>query len=69
MNGKFGGRTVMRPSDYLVVASLSLIVLMELTAAETVLPAWINAVVSMAAAVVALLLWRDTRGNDLRKEE
>jgi len=59
----------MRPSDYLVVASLSLIVLMELTATETVLPAWINAVVSMTAVVVALLLWRDTPGNDLRKEE
>lgn len=64
-----GGVFVMRPSDYLVVASLSLIVLMELTATETVLPAWINAVVSMAAAVVAMLLWRDTRGNDLKKEE
>jgi len=59
----------MRPSAYLVVAFLSLIVLMELTAAETVLPAWINAVVSMTAVVVALLLWRDTPGNDLRKEE
>lgn len=59
----------MRPSDYVIVASLSLIVLMELTATETVLPAWVNAVVSMAAAAVALLLWRDTGRNDLRKEE
>lgn len=64
-----GGRTVMRPSDYVIVASLSLIVLLELTATETVLPAWINAVVSLAAAVTALLLWQDTRGNDLKKEE
>lgn len=59
----------MRPSDYVIVASLSLIVLMELTATETVLPAWVNAVVPMAAAAVALRLWRDTGGNDLRKEE
>lgn len=59
----------MRPSDYVIVASLSLIVLLELTATETVLPAWINAVVSLAAAVTALLLWQDTRGNDLKKEE
>lgn len=59
----------MRPSDYVIVASLSLIVLMELTATDAVLPAWINAVVSMAAVGVALLLWRDTREENLRKEK
>lgn len=59
----------MRPSDYVIAASLSLIVLLELTATEIVLPAWINAVVSLAAALTALLLWQDTRGNDLKKEE
>ncbi len=58
----------MKAADYLIVASLMLIVLLEATAAETVLPAWINGVVSAAAVGVALLLWRDTRDNPMGKE-
>ena len=59
----------MRPSDYLIVGSLSLIVMLELTATGTVLPAWINGVVSVAAIGVALLLWRDARDNPMGKEK
>ncbi len=59
----------MRTLDYLIVISLSLIVMLELTATETILPAWINGVVSVAAVGVALLLWRDTRENPLEKEK
>jgi hypothetical protein len=66
---KPGVLIVMRPSDYLIVGSLSLIVMLELTATETILPAWINGVVSAAAVGVALMLWRDTRENPMGKEK
>jgi hypothetical protein len=59
----------MRPSDYLILGSLSLIVMLELTATESFAPAWMNLAVSAVACVVAWLLWRDARGNDLKKEE
>lgn len=64
-----GGFFTMRPADYLVVVSLSFIVVLEMTTTETVLPAWINVVVSTAAAGVALLLWRDTGENKMGKEK
>lgn len=59
----------MKAADYLIVAALMLIVMLEATAAETVLPAWINGVVSAAAVGVALLLWRDTCDNSMGKEK
>ena len=59
----------MKAADCLIVIFLSPIVMLELTATETILPAWINGVVSVAAVGVALLLWRDTRENPLEKEK
>jgi len=44
-------------------------VMLELTATESFAPAWMNLAVSAVACVVAWLLWRDARGNDLKKEE
>ena len=49
----------MRSADYLVLATVSFIVLLEATATETFAPAWLNVVVSAVACVVAWLLWRD----------
>jgi len=57
----------MKAADCLIVIFLSPIVMLELTAGDAVLPAWINGVVSAAAVGVALLLWRDTRDNPLGK--
>ena len=59
----------MRPADYLVFSSLSFIVLLEATVADTFAPAWLNVVVTAAACVVALLLALDSRDKTLRKEK
>lgn len=59
----------MKPADYLVVASVSFIVLLEATATETFVPAWMNLIVSAVACAVAWLLALDGREQNPGKEK
>jgi hypothetical protein len=59
----------MKPADYLVVASVSFIVLLEATATEAFVPAWMNLIVSAVACVVAWLLALDGREQNMGKEK
>ena len=59
----------MKPTDLLVVASVSFIVLLEATATEAFVPAWMNLIVSAVACLVAWLLALDGRGRKLGKEK